>query len=413
MRVFYPNYMYTLPVHESAAKTKRQVAMLLDKFYKKWHLRFLCILIAVSAVAGAQTQEERIPGRILPSEYAGMLLMESRVKTEQPAKTLQFMGLKDGDIVADVGCGNGFFTLRLAKEVGPHGVVFAVDVQQGMLDQLVERQKAANISNVYPILGQYEDPMLPPGKVDWILLVDTYHEFSNPKPMLARMKESLAPGGRIALIEYRGEKTSGSSFPAPRDHTMTVDQVMNEWSPAGFELVTRVEFLPTQHFFVFKSAADMSRPAIRRLAVENAPNVSTFNNRIYFAGQPTEEALKQFADFGVKTVINLRTVQELAGIGFDEKTAVEKEGMTYVHTPVGGDIPDASRLKEIFSALDTARDAPVLLHCSGSDRVGAIWSLYAGQKDNLPVDQAISEGKEAGMRVPALETAVRKILSKR
>jgi len=77
--------------------------MLLDQSRKKWHLRFLCIFIIVSAIAGAQAQEERTPGRILPPEYAGILLMESRVKTEQPAKTLQFMGLKDGDIVADVG----------------------------------------------------------------------------------------------------------------------------------------------------------------------------------------------------------------------------------------------------------------------------------------------------------------------
>ena len=385
----------------------------LDKSQKKWHLRFLCIFIAISAFAGAQVQEQRTPGRILPPEYAGILLMESRVKTEQPAKTLQFMGLKDGDIVADVGCGNGFFTLRLAKEVAPHGVVFAVDVQQGMLDQLAQRQKEASISNVYHILGRYEDPLLPPGKVDWILLVDAYHEFSNPEAMLARMKESLAPGGRIALIEYRGEKgPAKSQFPMPRDHAMTVDEVMNEWPPAGFELVIRVEFLPTQHLFVFKNADDKSRPAIRKLTIENTPNVSTFDNRVYFAGQPNEEALKQFADFGVKTVINLRTGQELAGLGFDEKTVVEEAGMTYMHAPMGREIPDASTLQKIMIALDTANDAPVLLHCSTSMRVGAIWSIFAGRQGNLSVDEAIAEGKDAGMNASMFETAVREVLSK-
>ena len=391
----------------------RQVKMLLNKLPKKWHLRFLCIFLAISAIAGAQEQEERTPGQMLPPEYAGILLMESRVKTEQPAKILQFMGLKDGDIVADVGCGNGFFTLRLAKEVGPHGVVFAVDVQQGMLDQLAQRQKEANISNIYPILGRYEDPLLPPGKIDWILLVDAYHEFSNPEAMLARMKESLASGGRIALIEYRGEKSPGKSqFPMPRDHAMTIDKVMNEWSPAGFELVTRVEFLPTQHFFVFKNADDRSRPAIRKLNIENTPNVSTFDNRFYFAGQPDQEALNQFADFGVRTVINLRTDQEMAGLGFDEKAVVEKAGMTYVHTPMGREIPDASTLQKIMIALDTAKDAPVLLHCSTSMRVGAIWSIYAGRRSNLAVDEAIAEGKAAGMNASLFETAVRAVLSK-
>lgn len=384
--------------------------MFLDKSLKKWRIRFLFLFIAVSTIAGAQ--EKRIPGQILSHQHAGILLMESRVELEQPAKILQFMALKDGDIVADIGCGNGFFALRLAKEIGPRGIVFAVDVQQGMLDQLAERQTEANISNVYPILGQYEDPMLPPGKVDWILLVDAYHEFSNPEPMLARMKESLAPGGRIALIEYRGEPDPSRQFPIPRDHAMSIDEVMNEWPPAGFELVTLVEFQPVQHFFVFKNNDDKSRPAIRTLTIENTPHVSTFDHRIFFSGQPDEEALKQFADFGVKTVVNLRSAQEMAGLGFVEKEIVEEAGMTYVHTPMGLEIPDATTLQEIMSALETASDAPVLLHGSDSSRVGAVWSLYAGLQDSLPIDEAIAEGKEAGMRTPALETAVREILSK-
>jgi len=350
---------------------------------------------------------------MLPPQFAGILLRETRVELERPDKTLQFMGLKDGDIVADIGCGNGFFALRLAEQVGPHGVVFAVDVQQGMLDQLAERQKEANISNIYPVLGEYEDPLLPPGKVDWILLVDAYHEFSNPEAMLARIKDSLAPGGRVALLEYRGEQGPDMSpFPVPRDHAMTVEEVMNEWPPAGFELVTLVEFLPAQHYFVFKNADDKTRPAIRALAIENLSKVSTFDNNIYFAGQPDEEAFKQFADFGVKTVINLRNAQELTALGFDEKEVVQKTGMTYIHTPMGAEIPDESTLQRIVSALDSANDAPVLLHCSGSNRAGAIWALYAGQQGSLTVEEAIDEGKDAGMSTPALEAAVRKVLSK-
>jgi len=385
--------------------------MLLDKSQNKWYVRALFILIAVSAIAGAQTRVKRIPGRIIPSEYSGILLMESRAETEPPDTIIQFMGLRDGDIVADIGCGNGFFTLHLAKEVGPRGIVFAVDVQQGMLDQLLKRQKEANISNIYPILGQFEDPMLPPGKVDWILLVDAYHEFSNPAPMLARMKECLAPGGRVALIEYRGEPDPTRAFPMPKDHTMTLDQVMNEWPPAGFELVTSVEFLPIQHFFVFKNADDKSRPSIRTLSIENAPNVSTYDYKIYFAGQPNQEAFKKFAGFGIKTVINLSSEQEMADLRFDEKTVIEETGIEYIHTPMDHEIPDASTLQKIMGVLDTASDAPVLLHCSDSNRVGAIWSLYAGRRGNLSVDKAISEGKDAGMNSPSFEMAVREVLS--
>jgi len=388
--------------------------MLLDKFPKKWRLIFLCTLISISVIAGAQEQKERTPAQMLPPQFASILLMDSRINQEQPDKIVQFMGLKDGDIVADIGCGNGFFTLRLAKEIGPHGVVFAVDVQQGMLDQLNKRQKELSVSSIYPILGRFEDPLLPPGKVDWILLVDAYHEFSNPKPMLARMKECLAPGGRVALVEYRGEQgSSKAAFPIPHDHAMTVDRVMSEWRPAGFELVTSVEFLPIQHFFVFKNADDKTRPAIRALTIENTPKASTFDHKIYFAGQPDEKALGQFAGFGVKTVVNLRSDREQADLGFDEKSVIEKAGMKYVQAPMDRGIPDAPTLRKIMDALNSANDAHVLIHCSDANRTGAMWALYAGQRNKLTVDEAIAEGRAAGMSNPGLEKAVREALSKR
>jgi uncharacterized protein (TIGR01244 family) len=197
----------------------------------------------------------------------------------------------------------------------------------------------------------------------------------------------------------------------PKDHTMTIEQVMHEWPPAGFELITTVEFLPIQHLFVFKNADDNTRPIIRTLDIENASKVSTFDHQIYFSGQPHREAFKQFADFGVQMVINLRSAQEAAGLGFDEKAVIEEAGMTYMHIPMSLEIPDESSLQKIMGALETAGDTHVLLHCADSNRVGALWALYAGQKDNLPVDKAIAEGKAAGMSAPALEAAVREALS--
>lgn len=374
----------------------------------------LFFIALISAYSGAQEPAKRVPAKILPPQFSGILLMESREQQEQPDKVLQVMGLRDGDVVADIGCGNGFYALRLAKQIGPHGVVLAVDVQQGMLDQLVERQKEAGISNIYPILGRYEDPLLPPGKVDWMLVADAYHEFSDPEAMLASMKASLAPGGRVALIEYRAERGSGANgFPVPRDHSMTVEEVVDEWSRAGFELVNRFEFLPIQHFFVFKNADDRSRPAIRKLNVENAPNAATYDNKVYFAGQPGEDALKRFGELGVKTVVNLRTDQEMSTLGFDEKAAVENDGMNYVHVPMGFGFPDAPELQKVMDALDTAAAAPVLLHCGSASRSGAVWALYEGLHGNLPADDAVAEGKNAGMKGPALEAAVREALSKR
>src|SRR5690606_6857214 len=239
--------------------------------------------------------EKRTPAPMLRPEQAGILLMETRVALQQPDKTLDFMGLRDGAIVADIGCGNGWQSLRVAERIAPHGLVLAVDVQQGMLDQLIERQREAGIRNVHPILGEFTDPLLPPGKVDWILLVDAYHEFSDPEPMLARMKESLAPGGRVALPEYRAEQDPATiPFPIPRNHKMTIDEVMSEWVPAGVELVTLVQFLPAQHLFVFKKAGDDTRRPIRGLEVGETNNVSTYDNTVYFAAQPDAASLETF-----------------------------------------------------------------------------------------------------------------------
>lgn len=218
----------------------------------------LCIgalLYPALVFAQEATETERKPARILPAEMADILLMEGREETEQPEKVLDTMELEDGDLVVDLGCGNGFYTLRLAKRIAPHGHVFAVDIQQGMLDQLIERKNEAGLKNIYPVLGEPDDPNLPPGKADWILLVDVYHEFAQPEAMLAKIKDALAPDGKVALLEYRAEETQDPELMPqfiPRDHKMTVEEVMTEWTPAGFELVERHEFLPAQHFFVFE-----------------------------------------------------------------------------------------------------------------------------------------------------------------
>lgn len=371
----------------------------------------IVVLGTLLAVATPGIAQERKPAQMLKPEQAGILLMETRHALEEPLKTLNFMGLKDGDIVADIGCGNGWYSLQVAERIAPHGAVFSVDVQQGMLDQLITRKDEAKIRNIYPILGEFEDPTLPPGKVDWILLVDAYHEFSNPQAMLAKMKESLAPGGRVMLLEYRAEQDPATiPFPIPRDHKMTIDEVMSEWVPAGFELVTLAEFLPAQHSFVFKVAGDEARRAIRPLEITDTANVSTYDNKAYFSGQPSEAAFAEFAALGVKTVINIRTEPELASVGFDEAKVVEAAGMKYVHIPMGRALPGKDELKQMMDALDLQDDAPVLLHCASSNRVGAVWSYYVATRGGLSADSAVVEGKAAGMRAEALETSVRQAL---
>lgn len=380
-------------------------------------LTALALLVALQGIA--QELTERKPARILPASAANILLQESRDALERPEEIIDRMGLQNGDIVADIGCGPGYYSLRLARRVAPHGVVFAVDIQQGMLDQLDERMDEAGVQNIYPVLGTETDPRLPMGKVDWVLLVDAYHEFSQPELMLEAIRASLAPGGRVALLEYRAEETQNAEVMPdfiPRDHKMTVEEVMSEWAPAGFELVERLEFLPAQHYFIFKQAGDSTNRSwtdtcpIVSLEVEGVASPATFGNRVYFAGQPTAEYLDKLASSGVKTVINLRTEQEMAGLDFDEKAAVEAAGMEYVHVPMGREPLSNDAMNSIFDALDRSGESSTLLHCASSNRVGAVWALYRAKRHGLDEEAAVSEGKKAGMRSPQLETTARELI---
>ncbi len=375
-------------------------------------LAYVCCFIGIAGIAAAQehqhdTAGERKPANMLPAAMSSILLMEGREDLEQPSKTLDYMKLQDGDLVADIGCGNGFYSLRVAERIGPHGAVFAVDVQQGMLDQLQERMAAAGTRNIYPVLGEFTDPNLPPGKIDWVLLVDAYHEFADPKAMLAKIKASLAPDGKVALLEYRAEQEDlGTPIKIPRDHMMTIDEVMREWVPAGFELVERPEFLPAQHLFIFEAAR------ITLLNVGNTKRVSTYNDKVYFAGQPAQADLKTFAEMGIKTVINLRTPPEVEALDFDEKAAAEAAGMTYINAPMGKQMLPRPELEKLFATIDAARKSgPVLIHCASSNRVGAVWGAYRGLTQGLSADDAVAEGKAAGLRAPAFDTAIRELMS--
>ena len=103
-----------------------------------------------------------------------------------------------------MGCGNGFYTLKLARLTGKSGKVYAVDIQQEMLDMLNERTKKAKLTNIVPLLGSETDPGLKENSVNLVLMVDVYHEFSRPEEMLKAIRKSLKPSGRIALGEFRG-----------------------------------------------------------------------------------------------------------------------------------------------------------------------------------------------------------------
>jgi len=143
----------------------------------------------------------------------------------------------------------------------------------------------------------------------------------------------------------------------------------------------------------------------------NSGQVAQFGDRVYFAGQPSEAALTDYAQQGVATVINLRTQPEMDGLSFDEPAVTESLGMRYVHVPIGGEPPTQDQLDRLFAELESSGEGPTLLHCASSNRVGYVWSLYRAQRHGLDPDAAIAEGKRAGMKSPALEERARQALN--
>ena len=161
---------------------------------------------------------------------------------------LEALALKPGQTVCDLGCGNGFYTLELARQVGPEGTVYAVDIQPEMLRLLVARARQAKLFNIRPVLGTVIDPRLPVGEVDLVFCVDVYHEFSHPEQMLTRIRKSLRPTGQIVLAEFRGEDLA---VPIKPLHKMTKAQVRRELEPNGFTLQRDFDQLPWQHLMFF------------------------------------------------------------------------------------------------------------------------------------------------------------------
>jgi SAM-dependent methyltransferase len=187
---------------------------------------------------------------------APWLVRESRQREEDCRLLLDALEVRRGAIVCDLGCGNGFYTVELARRVGPQGVVYAVDIQPEMLRMLAERAAFEGLWNIRPVLGTVIDPRLPAGEIDLVLCVDVYHEFSHPEQMLARMHEALAPGGRLVLAEFRGEDPA---VPIKPLHKMTKAQIRRELEPAGFAVVREFDRLPWQHL-IFLEARDIGPP---------------------------------------------------------------------------------------------------------------------------------------------------------
>ncbi len=188
--------------------------------------------------------------QVMGHQGAGWLERPERLEEERTDLLLEALALKPGESVADVGAGSGYFSWRMARVVGETGAVYAVDIQQPMLDLLMANMKRRNVEAIVrPVLGTVQDPKLPEASVDTVLLVDVYHELDYPFEMARAMIKALKPGGRLVLVEYRGEDPD---VPIKPLHKMTVAQVRKEMTvhPVTFEKT--IATLPRQHVIVFR-----------------------------------------------------------------------------------------------------------------------------------------------------------------
>ena len=186
---------------------------------------------------------------------ADWLERAERDSLEQPDKVLETLDIAPGSVVADIGAGIGYYSLRLAAKVGPQGRVLATDIQPEMLSRLRVNMKKASITNIEPILATPTDAKLPVDQLDLALMVDVYHELAHPEETMAQVRRALKPSGRLVLIEYRGEDPT---VPIKPDHKMTLVQVRTEIEPMGFRLQQVFDFLPRQHLIVLVPTATES-----------------------------------------------------------------------------------------------------------------------------------------------------------
>jgi SAM-dependent methyltransferase len=214
----------------------------------------ICLFVLIPQLYGFQSEHPLSGRKIAPVMGVGgadWLDRGERESEENPEGALDAIGFKPGMVVADIGAGTGYMTLKMAKRIGPSGKVYAEDVQPEMLRRLRQNAAEAKLANIQTVLGGEADPKLPPGALDLILLVDVYHEFSQPQRMLRKMRESLKPDGRLVLLEYRKEDPS---IPIRPEHKMSVAEVKLEVEAEGFHLDQVLETLPRQHILILTKA---------------------------------------------------------------------------------------------------------------------------------------------------------------
>jgi len=205
------------------------------------------VALAIAPAPSAQTKSR---GRLFPAQDLGLIDTPDRAQWQKPDLIMDALNIADGAVVADLGAGSGWFSIQLARRVGPNGKVYAEDIQPAMIDAITRRVQRENLTWVQPILGTATDPRLPPG-VDAVLIVDTYHEVEDPVGLLKNAAAALKPQGRIGVVDFLAG--SGGPGPAP-DERPDPAFVIKAAEAAGLRLKQRQDIPPFQFLLVFERA---------------------------------------------------------------------------------------------------------------------------------------------------------------
>src|SRR5689334_16634205 len=180
-------------------------------------------------------------------EYIARMVEESRADWQKPDEVIRALDLRAGQVVCDVGAGPGYFSIPVARAVGESGRVYAVDVDPRILAALRDRLRQSGVHNVTPVLSLADDALLPAGRCDLILIVDTYHHFPDGPAYLRKLTRALRPGGRIANVDFHKRELPVGP---PPDHKIAREAFLADAKAAGLKVVQEHTFLPYQYFVV-------------------------------------------------------------------------------------------------------------------------------------------------------------------
>ena len=206
------------------------------------------VLCATLIAQGKHPVSGRQIAGVMGHQGASWLDRPEREKEEAPSKAIASLRIKPGQTVADIGAGSGYYSVLLAGAVGATGRVYATDIQPEMLALIKKKLDALPIPQIQLVVGTTSETRLPDGSVDLALMVDVYHELSEPQVFLRSLKRALKPGGRLVLIEFRKEDRR---VPIREEHKMTVREARTELEAEGYKFQEVIDVLPWQHILVF------------------------------------------------------------------------------------------------------------------------------------------------------------------